>query len=142
MSPAGLIALAAFCSTACALGSSGSRTQEWPWFNASLPQETRLHLLVDAMSTTELITQLVKFSQPIGRLGVPGYAWHMEAAHGVQTTGDATVFPCSLARAAAFDPAAEERIARAIGVEVCRQVGVYNDDHKQNAFSPTYTIYI
>ena len=41
----------------------------------------------------------------------------MEAAHGVVTGGDSTVFPCSLARAAAFDPALEEEIARAIGVE-------------------------
>ena len=88
-----------------------------PWLNASLPTEQRLDALVDAMTPQELITQLVKYSQRIDRLGVPAFPWHMEAAHGVATGGDATVFPCSLARAASFDPALEEQVARAIGVE-------------------------
>ena len=59
------------------------------------------------MTADELITQLVKYSQRIDRLSVPAYAWHMEAAHGVVTGGDSTVFPCSLARAAAWNWAPE-----------------------------------
>ena len=88
-----------------------------PWFNASLPLETRLSALVDAMTADEIITQLVKYSQRIDRLGVPAYAWHMEAAHGVTTGGDSTVFPCSLARAASWDTELEGKVARATGVE-------------------------
>ena len=90
---------------------------DWPWFNVSLPQEVRLKALVDAMTPAELVTQLVKYSQRIERLGVPQYAWHMEAAHGVAAPGNESSFPCSLARAAAFDPEMEEMIARATGEE-------------------------
>ena len=106
-----------------------------PWLNTSLPLETRLGTLVGAMNDTELISQLVKFSQRIDRLGVPAYAWHMEAAHGVQTAGDATVFPCSLARACGWDPALEGRIARAIAVEARAKWNLY---WKRHGTTPPY----
>lgn len=102
---------------AAAPATATATASERPWLNASLPTERRLALLVDALTPEELITQLVKYSQRIDRLGVPAFPWHMEAAHGVATGGDATVFPCSLARAATFDPELELLVARAIGVE-------------------------
>ena len=77
----------------------------------------RVELLVKAMNHTEMVTQLVKFSQRIDRLGVPAYAWHMEAAHGVATGGGSTVFPCSLARAASWNTDLEEHIAQATAKE-------------------------
>ena len=110
-----------------ALGSAAP--PKFPWFNASLPMERRIELLVNAMTADELITQLAKFSQRIDRLGVPAYAWHMEAAHGVVTGGNSTVFPCSLARAAAFNPDTEAQIARAIGVEARAKWNAYLQRH-------------
>jgi beta-glucosidase len=112
-----------------------AKAARWPWFNTSLPVEERLRRLVDAMTADELITQLVKYSQPIQRLGVPGYAWHMEAAHGIVTGGDATSFPCSLARAAAFHPELEHKIARAIGVEARAK---WNDFLRLHGAPPGY----
>eukprot|EP00935_MAST-01C_sp_MAST-1C-sp1_P001016 g1016.t1 len=91
--------------------------------------EKRLGLLVNAMTGDELISQLVKYSPAIDRLGVPGYAWHMEAAHGVVTGGNSTVFPCSLARAAAFNPDTEAQIARVIGVEARAKWNAYLQRH-------------
>ena len=107
----------------------------WPWWNASLPIEARLGKLIAAMTADELISQLVKYSQRIDRLGVPAYPWHMEAAHGVVTGGDSTVFPCSLARAAAWDPELEEQIARAIGVEARAK---WNEYRRLHGESPPY----
>ena len=107
----------------------------WPWFNTTLPLEKRLGLLVEEMTADELITQLVKYSQRIDRLGVPAYAWHMEAAHGVVTGGDATSFPCSLARAASFNPELEQQIAQAIGVEARAK---WNDFIRLHGVSPAY----
>jgi len=62
-------------------------SDKFPWLNVSLPMEKRLSTLVAAMNDTELMSQLVKYSQRIDRLKVPAYAWHMEAAHGVATGG-------------------------------------------------------
>jgi len=116
-----------------------------PWFNASLPLETRLGALVDAMTPDEIITQLVKYSQRIDRLGVPAYAWHMEAAHGVTTGGDSTVFPCSLARAASWDTELEGQVARATGVEARAKWNEYLKLHGEpppyNAEGLSLTLY-
>jgi beta-glucosidase len=102
---------------------------DWPWYNVSLSQETRLNALVNAMTATELVTQLVKYSQRIERLGVPQYAWHMEAAHGVAAPGNESSFPCSLARAAAFDPEMEQLIGRATGEEARAKWNQYRLDN-------------
>ena len=108
---------------------SMAATTHWPWFNTSLPREARLRALVAAMTPEELVTQLVKYSQRIDRLGVPQYAWHMEAAHGVAAPGNVTSFPCSLARAAAFDPRVEELIGRATGEEARAKWNLYRQQH-------------
>ena len=107
-----------------------------PWFNTTLPLDARLEALVAAMNTTELIWQLAKGSPPVARLGVPGYAWHMEAAHGVATGGSSTVFPCSLARAATFDVVLEEEVARATAVEARAKWNIYRTVHGK---APGYT---
>ena len=101
----------------------------WPWFNTSLPIERRVASLVSAMNSTELIWMLAKFSPPVARLGVPGYAWHMEAAHGVATGGLSTVFPCSLGRAAGWDPDLEKDVAAAIAVEARAKWNIYQQLH-------------
>ena len=81
------------------------------------------------MNSTELIWMLAKGSPPVERLGVPGYAWHMEGAHGVATGGLSTVFPCSLGRAAAWDPDLERKIASAIAVEARSKWNIYSHLH-------------
>eukprot|EP00039_Didymoeca_costata_P024061 m.9126 g.9126 ORF g.9126 m.9126 type:complete len:807 (+) comp4012_c0_seq2:204-2624(+) len=90
---------------------------KWPWFDPTLSFEERTKMLVANMTNDELISQMVKFSPPIERLGVPGFSYHMEAAHGVATGGDSTVFPSSVARAASFNLDLEEKIGVTIGIE-------------------------
>jgi hypothetical protein len=143
MGVAAVVTVALVCSAAQAHGGAhGASSSEWeanarrwPWFNQSLPLEKRLDRLVTAMTADELISQLVKYSQRIDRLGVPAYAWHMEAAHGVVTGGDSTSFPCSLARAATFNPEMERQIAQAIGVEARAK---WNDFIRLHGAPPAY----
>lgn len=56
----------------------------------------------------------------VDRLGVPGFVF-CDGPRGV-VIGEATAFPVSMARAATWDPALEERVGRAIGAEL-RAVG-------------------
>ncbi len=52
------------------------------------------------------------------RLGIPGFRM-VDGPRGVHAaTGNATAFPVAIARAAAWDPALEERVGEAIGAEV------------------------
>lgn len=91
------------CEPLAAHGALAPALSPFPWWNASKPFGERIDLLVAAMNVTEKISQLVKYSPGIPRLNVPPYAWHEEAAHGTASAGVSTCFPCSIARAAAFD---------------------------------------
>lgn len=54
--------------------SSGSPAwPDYPWYNASRPFEERAHELTMAMTPDELISQMIKESAAIPRLGVPAY---------------------------------------------------------------------
>lgn len=89
----------------------------FPWFNMSLPIPQRVSALVAAMNTSEKLSQLIKEEVAIPRLGLPAYSTWCEAAHGVAGAGLATVFPASIARAAAFSVADEWAAAQATSQE-------------------------
>lgn len=55
----------------------------------------------------------------IDRLGVPAL-WFTDGPRGV-ARGKSTCFPCSMARGASFDPALEQRIGEAMGIEARAQ---------------------
>ena len=65
----------------------------------------RAEQLVAQMTVEEAASQLLHSAPAIEWLGVPAYNWWSEALHGVARAGTATVFPQSIAMAAAFDPA-------------------------------------
>ena len=69
------------------------------------------------MTTIEKINLLNSKSPAIPRLHIPYYAWWSEAAHGVAWAGTATVFPCSMALGATFDPLLVEAAGLAISNE-------------------------
>lgn len=89
----------------------------FPWFNASLPIETRVALLVGAMSLDEQISWLNDASPAIPRLGLPAYSWEAESLHGVAWAGVATVFPSNIAWAASFDVPLVSAIGNVVAVE-------------------------
>lgn len=89
----------------------------FPWYNVSLPPDTRVSLLVDAMTLPERISWLNDASPAIPRLGLPAYSWEAEALHGVSWAGVSTVFPANIAWGASFDVSLASSIGRVIAVE-------------------------
>lgn len=94
-----------------------SAATAFPWFDPTVPIESRLSSLVDAMTVDEMVGQLHADTAGVPRLGVPAYDFWSEALHGVAWAGNATVFPQPIAMAAAFDPSLAYQVGRAIGVE-------------------------
>ncbi len=73
--------------------------------------------LVSKMTVEEKMTQLLYTSPAIERLGIKAYNWWNEGAHGVARAGTATVFPHTIAMAAAFDGELINEIADVISTE-------------------------
>jgi hypothetical protein len=88
-----------------------------PWFNLSIPRETRLRLLVANMTLPEAISWLNDAAPSIPRLGLPAYSWEAEGSHGVAWNGVATVFPAPIAWGASFDAELVAQIADVIALE-------------------------
>jgi beta-glucosidase len=99
------------------LASLGLTAQDNPWLNSELDMETRISLLIDAMTLEEKISQTVNNSAAIDRLEMDEYNWWSEALHGVARSGRATVFPQAIGLGATFDPDLIEEIGDAISDE-------------------------
>lgn len=97
--------------------SFGVHAQKKPWLNSDLEIETRISLLIEAMTLEEKISQTVNKSAAIERLEVDEYNWWSEALHGVARSGRATVFPQAIGLGATFDPDLLEEIGDAISDE-------------------------
>jgi beta-glucosidase len=65
--------------------------------------EARAKALVDQMTLTEKVSQLLHKAPAIERLGIPAYNWWSEGLHGVARAGVATMFPQAIGLAASFD---------------------------------------
>ena len=85
-----------------------------PWYNPALPDTQRIAALVQQLTTPEKIQLMGSMSPAVPRLHVPAYAWWSEAAHGIAWAGIATVFPCSMALGATFDPKNVEAAGKAM----------------------------
>ena len=88
-----------------------------PWYNPALPDTQRIAALVQQLTTPEKIQLMGSMSPAVPRLHVPAYAWWSEAAHGIAWAGIATVFPCSMALGATFDPKNVEAAGKAMSDE-------------------------
>jgi beta-D-xylosidase 4 len=98
----------------------------FPICDQSLPTRVRAADVVSRMTTAEKITQLIRSSVAIPRLGIPGFVWGSEALHGVANSagvkfgGDlpaATSFPMPINLGASFDMPLVHRIATTISTE-------------------------
>jgi beta-glucosidase len=79
--------------------------------------KAKARALAVQMTLEEKTSLMVHKSPAVPRLGIPAYNWWNEALHGVARAGTATVFPQSIALAAAFSPALVKRVADAISTE-------------------------
>eukprot|EP00051_Salpingoeca_urceolata_P021727 m.343352 g.343352 ORF g.343352 m.343352 type:complete len:824 (-) comp19851_c1_seq2:2665-5136(-) len=110
-------------------------TSDFPWLDPDRSVDERASLLVAAMNTTEVISQMVKWAPAIPRLRLPPFSYHTEAAHGVVSPNVTSAFPVSLARAASWNLPLERKIARAIGME---GRAVVNDFKAATGHDPAY----
>ena len=80
--------------------------------------DPRVDSLIDRMTLSEKISQMMHVSPAILRLGIPAYNWWNECLHGVGRSGDrVTVFPQAIGLAATFNPEALEQTAGMIADE-------------------------
>ena len=98
----------------------------FPICNQSLPNRERAADVVSRMNTTEKISQLIRSSASIPRLGIPQFTWGSEALHGVANSAgvkfignltSATSFPMPINMGASFNRDLIHRIANTISTE-------------------------
>jgi beta-glucosidase len=121
--------------------------QDRPWLDTSLPDDTRIQALLDAMTVEEKMGQLLETAPGIERLGILPYDWWNEALHGVARNGRATVFPQTIGLAATFDDQLLFRIATAISDEarakfnIAQSIGNYGRYAGLTFWSPNVNIF-
>jgi beta-D-xylosidase 4 len=98
----------------------------FPICDQSLPNRVRAADVVSRMNTTEKISQMIRSSVAIPRLGIPKFTWGSEALHGVAHSagvifgGDfpsATSFPMPINLGASFNMHLVHRMATIISTE-------------------------
>jgi beta-glucosidase len=126
---------------------AGAQAQERPWLDTSLPSETRIESLLNAMTVEEKMGQLLASAPGIERLGILPYDWWNEALHGVARSGRATVFPQAIGLAATFDDDLIFRMATAISDEarakfnIAQSIGNYGRYAGLTFWSPNINIF-
>ena len=101
-----------------AANSSSAPDPSWPYFNTDLPIDQRVDDLIGRMTVAEKISQLMRASPAIPRLGVLDFLWASNAPHGIARRGTATVFPQAIAQAATWNPDLDHAVAQVIATEV------------------------
>lgn len=136
-----------FMILALLLFTAAVQAQDRPWLDTSLPDETRIQALLDAMTVEEKMGQLLATAPGIERLGILPYDWWNEALHGVARNGRATVFPQTIGLAATFDDQLLYRIATAISDEarakfnISQSIGNYGRYAGLTFWSPNVNIF-
>jgi len=124
-----------------------ANAQDRPWLDSSLPSETRIEALLNAMTIEEKMGQLLNVAPGIERLGILPYDWWNEALHGVARSGRATVFPQAIGLAATFDDDLIFRMAAAISDEarakynIAQSIGNYGRYAGLTFWSPNVNIF-
>ncbi|PKQ64286.1 glycosyl hydrolase [Labilibaculum filiforme] len=112
-----------------------AQNESFEWYNTTLPVETRIDALIDAMTLEEKVSQLTDVSEAIPRLSVPLYNWWNECLHGVARNGRSTVFPQAIGLAATFDTDLAQRVSSAISDEARAKfnISIKNDNRSKYA---------
>ncbi|MDN3668923.1 glycoside hydrolase family 3 C-terminal domain-containing protein [Echinicola jeungdonensis] len=115
--PFPLLLLLAFLLTNVSVSIAQDAEPDFSFLDTSKPFQERVDILVDQMTLSEKVSQLMNDAQAIPRLKVPQYNWWNECLHGVARAGYATVFPQSITVAASFDKALMGEIGTVVSDE-------------------------
>lgn len=99
------------------VGKTLDSTLNFPFYDASLPTDERVHDLISRLTLEEKANQMMHNTDAIERLGIPPYSWWNEALHGVARSGVATIFPQAIGLGATFDNDLAFRVSSAISDE-------------------------
>ncbi len=106
-----------FLAALAAALSVAALAQGLPYQDPGLSPGERARDLCPRLTLEEKARLMVDISEPVERLGIPGFIWWSEALHGVGRNGKCTVFPSCIGMAASFDDALLERIFTAVSDE-------------------------
>ena len=111
------VALLAFVAGRAPLMAQGEVPANAPYLNPALPVAERVQDLISRMTLEEKVSQMVNSAAAIPRLRVPQYDWWSEAAHGVASSGYATVFPETIGLGATWDAPFLHLVGQTISTE-------------------------
>lgn len=94
-----------------------AQAQQYPYQDNKLSPKERAQDLCGRLTLQEKVGLMMHHSKAVERLDVPVFQWWSEALHGVGRNGNATVFPITMAMAAAFDTLLVERVFTAVSDE-------------------------
>jgi beta-glucosidase len=87
------------------------------YLDASLSEDSRLDLLVKAVTPSDMIAQLVNNAPTIESQHLPAYNYLNDNEHGVKGTAHATVYPMGVSTGASWSKELTHEVGAAIGVE-------------------------
>ncbi len=111
------------------------------------PMDARIDDLIQRMSLSEKVKQLMNAAPAIQRLNVPEYDYSNECLHGVANNGNATVFPQAIGMAATWDVEKMQQVGATIGIEArakyyqAQRDGMYASGQGLNFWSPNINIF-
>jgi beta-glucosidase len=111
------------------------------------PMDARIDDLIQRMSLSEKVKQLMNAAPAIQRLNVPEYDYSNECLHGVANNGNATVFPQAIGMAATWDVEKMQQVGTAIGIEArakyyqAQREGMFASGQGLNFWSPNINIF-
>ncbi len=111
------------------------------------PMDARIDDLIQRMSLSEKVKQLMNAAPAIHRLNVPEYDYSNECLHGVANNGKATVFPQAIGMAATWDADKIHQVGETIGIEgrakyeQAQREGMYASGQGLNFWSPNINIF-
>ncbi len=111
-----------------------------PFWDTSLPIETRVQDLVSRLTLEEKILQVYAEAPEVPRIGLKAYTYGNEALHGILGPGKFTVFPMAVALGSTWDPDLIHEITTAISDEAWGAInrdGKYPGERLRTFWSPT-----
>jgi len=91
---------------------------QYPFLDTSLPLKKRVADLISRLTLEEKAGFIPTFNYPVERLGVPGFGFGAEGAHGfVDRRGHNTTFPQTIGLASGWDRGLLRRIGEVTGIE-------------------------
>eukprot|EP01113_Clastostelium_recurvatum_P037513 TRINITY_DN5493_c2_g1_i1.p1 TRINITY_DN5493_c2_g1~~TRINITY_DN5493_c2_g1_i1.p1 ORF type:complete len:482 (+),score=79.48 TRINITY_DN5493_c2_g1_i1:168-1613(+) len=115
--------------------SSSNPSPSFPWFDPTLPTDTRINSLIAALNISEKFLLITSTSSGLPHLGIPYYDWTSEGSHGVARAGRATVFPSPISLASSFNEQLLEDAGKVLAIEARGKHNEYANAHNGTSVS-------